>query len=57
MARKSITKRIKLTKRGKVKRRAIGISHTKSNKRAAQRNRRKGLRSFAMSQSDIKKLM
>lgn len=57
MARKSITKRIKFTKRGKVQRRAIGISHTKSNKRTAQRHRRKGLRSFAMSQGDIKKLM
>ncbi len=57
MARKSVTKRIKFTKRGKVKRQPMGIGHAKSNKSVQQRHRRKGARSLEMSRKAIKNLM
>lgn len=41
---KSITKRIRVTKRGKVLRRAMALGHAKANKNTAQKKRKKHLR-------------
>ena len=41
---KSVSKRIRITKRGKVLRRAMGQCHFRAKKRSAQIQRRKGLR-------------
>jgi len=44
---KSISKRIKITKNGKVTRRAMGLGHSKGNKSNTQKTRRKSKRGLA----------
>ncbi|MBI5079313.1 hypothetical protein HZB06_01390 [Candidatus Wolfebacteria bacterium] len=46
---KSISDRIRITKRGKILRRAMGIGHCRAKKRSAQIKRKKGLRSISIS--------
>lgn len=55
MPKKSITKRIKITKGGKVRRRAMGLGHSKTNKNANQLLRKLEERSFDISQKVINK--
>ncbi|MEK7144189.1 MAG: hypothetical protein AAB820_02565 [Patescibacteria group bacterium] len=44
MTKKSISSRIKITKTGKVLRRAMGIGHCRAKKRSNQIKRKKGFR-------------
>ena len=55
MIKKSITKRIKITKRGKVKRRPMGLGHSKTNKNAKQLLRKQGERHLGLSSKVINK--
>lgn len=57
MARKSISKRIKITKNKKVRRRARGLGHAKSNKRTPQRHRKKGERTLDTPHSKVRGLL
>jgi len=57
MARKSITKRIRITKKGKLARRARGLSHTRTNKKTNQLMRRRGGRNLVMSAKNINKFL
>ncbi|GEM_PF-6401878 len=43
---KSITKRIRVTKRGKVLRRAMALGHAKANKNTVQKKRKKAHRTL-----------
>lgn len=43
---KSISKRIKLKKSGKILRRSMGLGHSRANKNSVQANRRKHERNF-----------
>ncbi|MAF80036.1 50S ribosomal protein L35 [bacterium] len=52
---KSITKRIKITKRGKVKRRPMGLGHSKTNKSSKQLLRKRGNRRLGLSAKVINK--
>jgi len=57
MAKDSIKDRLKITKNGKVKHRPTGESHSKSNKRASQKNRKKKDRELEASENEVKDLM
>jgi len=52
---KSISKRIKITKTGKLRRRARGLGHSKTNKNANQLLRKKGERTFNVPRKVISK--
>ncbi len=43
---KSIMKRLRVTKRGKVLRRAMALGHAKANKNTVQKKRKKGQRTL-----------
>ena len=51
---KSISKRIRITKSGKIIRRAMSLGHSRANKRTTQIKRKKGARSLSMSVNKIK---
>ncbi len=53
--RKSVSNRIKITKTGKVLRRAMGLGHFRAKKRSAQIKRRKGLRTIKQEEKNIRK--
>lgn len=52
---KSISKRIKITKRGKTLRRAMGQGHNRAKQRTVKRKRRKILRGLLHSEKFLKK--
>lgn len=52
---KSISKRIKITKTGKIRRRAKGMGHSKSSKNAKQLLRKKGERGLGVPAKVINK--
>jgi|GEM_PF-829587 len=52
---KKVSKRIRITKNGKVMRRAMGLGHSKGNKSGTQKGRRKGMRGLATYAKIIKK--
>lgn len=45
---KSISSRIKITKTGKILRRAMGLGHCRAKKRSAQMKRKKGLKQISI---------
>ncbi len=47
-AKKSITNRIRVTKRGKVLRRAMALGHAKANKNTRQKKRKKAQRTLGI---------
>lgn len=57
MINKSIKKKLKITKKGKVIHRVPGQGHNKSNKRTPQRYRKKEERKADISDSKAKELM
>ncbi|RJQ27774.1 50S ribosomal protein L35 [Candidatus Parcubacteria bacterium] len=52
---KSVTKRIRVTKNGKVARRPMALGHSRSNKSGTQMGRKKGDRGLSLPMSTIKK--
>jgi len=52
---KTISKRIRISKRGKILRRAMGQGHCRAKKRTVQRNRRKILRNLLHGEKFLKK--
>ena len=52
---KSVSKRIKITKSGKILRRAMALGHSRANKRTAQIKRKKNARTLG--NVDVQKLM
>jgi len=57
MAQKSITKRIKITRTGKIKRRATALGHSRSNKSSKQMLRKRKSRGLKVKNSVIKKYL
>ncbi|MEK7086982.1 MAG: hypothetical protein AAB935_01850 [Patescibacteria group bacterium] len=57
MAKKSISSRIKITKSGKITRRAMSLGHSKGNKRKTQINRKKKIRGLAMTKKTINRYL
>jgi len=55
--RKSVTKRIQLTKTGKIRRRAVALGHNKNNKSSLQKLRKKKNRDLYMKNKTIKKYL
>ena len=55
MAKKSVSKRIKITKSGKVLRRAMALGHSRVNKRTVQIKRKKNARTLG--NVDVQKLI
>ncbi|MBI5401217.1 50S ribosomal protein L35 [Candidatus Wolfebacteria bacterium] len=53
---KSVSKRIKITKKGKILRRAMGIGHFRAKKSASAMKRKKGYRSLE-GNKNIKKVI
>lgn len=51
---KSISKRVKITKTGKILRRAMSLGHSRANKSTTQMKRKKGQRSLAIHVNKIK---
>ncbi|MEK7479340.1 MAG: 50S ribosomal protein L35 [Patescibacteria group bacterium] len=54
---KAISKRIKITGSGKIRRRAMGLGHSKTNKNANQLLRKKGQRELGFSARVINKYL
>lgn len=57
MANKSITKRIKITKTGKIKRRAMTLGHSRANKSRVQMKRKKRMRGLNISTRTIRRYL
>lgn len=55
MARKSVTKRIRVTKTGKVMRRAMSLGHSRANKANREMKRKKHSRSIDIPDKVIKR--
>ena len=55
MAKKMVTKRIKLTKNGKIKRRAMGLGHSRANKSRVQILRKRKKRDLNFPERNITK--
>jgi len=51
--RKSITSRIKITRSGKIRRRAMGLCHGRSNKSRKELSRKKKMRGLVMKKTKI----
>ncbi len=54
---KSVTKRIRVTKNGKLKRRAVALGHNKTNKTKTQKLRKRKARGFALKDKTLKKYL
>lgn len=54
---KSVTKRIQLTKTGKIRRRAVALGHNKNNKTQKQKLRKRKNRDLVMKNKTIKKYL
>lgn len=54
---KSVAKRIVVTKRGKVRRRAMSLGHNKANKRRVQQQRKRKPRGLVISKKTISKYL
>lgn len=52
---KSISKRIKITRGGKVKRRAMALCHCRTNKSGTQKNRKKANRGLGINVRKLEK--
>ncbi|MEK7574176.1 MAG: hypothetical protein AAB514_01440 [Patescibacteria group bacterium] len=52
---KSLSKRIKISKNGKILRKAMGLGHCRAKKSTTQRKRRKNLRGLLHGEKFIKK--
>ena len=57
MARNSFTDRIKITRRGKVRRRATTLGHSRGNKRQTQMNRKKRERNLVITKKVLSKYL
>jgi ribosomal protein L35 len=57
MAKKSILQRIKITKSGKVLRRAGGLSHSRANKRSVEMQRKQRQRGLHINKKEIKRYL
>ncbi|HMB17587.1 MAG TPA: bL35 family ribosomal protein [Candidatus Paceibacterota bacterium] len=57
MANKSIRDRIKVTKNGKVKRRAQGLGHNRSKWNSKQKQRKLGKKDVDLDKSQVSKLL
>lgn len=53
---KSVKSRIKITRSGKIKRRAMALGHSRANKRSIQMLRKKSFRNLNISFKKIKQL-
>lgn len=53
MSTKSLTQRIKITKKGNVLRRAMGLGHNKAQKRAVQIKRRQKYRGLDLKKKNV----
>jgi len=52
---KSVVKRVKMTKQGKLKRRATTLGHSRSNKSQKEYLRKKGMRNLTIKKKTLKK--
>lgn len=57
MVKKSVSKRIKITKKGKVLHRVPGLGHSRSNKRTQQIHRKKGMRELDIDLQKIREVL
>lgn len=55
MAQKSVSKRIKVKKSGKIMRRATSLGHSRANKNTSQMKRRKNERQLTITSKKIKR--